>query len=206
MKLFTITVPRSRNLPRFIEGIYWATGLFLTTSFTEGCAGVNKKASPPVPSVRNRLLNTIALFVPLQVVQFSSVQINKAIVLHQFVVWRHGIGKLQFWGYSFSNARRKWPIPLHLHTSASLQDVYRRTSTGQGHSLRAFKKKYHRPKWPVHAVAFLNTEFARHVQPHCCHWGNVLVSNKQMNVRQSMVCGVMHCQHVVTKHLDASEC
>ena len=37
----------SRGLPRFIKGTYWATGLFLTTPFTEGCAGANKKASPP---------------------------------------------------------------------------------------------------------------------------------------------------------------
>ena len=36
-----------RGLPRFIEGIYWATGLFLRTPFTEGCVGANKKASPP---------------------------------------------------------------------------------------------------------------------------------------------------------------
>ena len=34
-------------LPRFIKGIYWATGLFLRTPFTEGCAGANNKASPP---------------------------------------------------------------------------------------------------------------------------------------------------------------
>ena len=36
-----------RGLPRFAKGIYWATGLSLTTPFTEGCAGANKKASPP---------------------------------------------------------------------------------------------------------------------------------------------------------------
>ena len=36
-----------RGLPRFIEGIYWATGLSLTTPFTEGCPGTNNKASPP---------------------------------------------------------------------------------------------------------------------------------------------------------------
>ena len=37
----------SRGLSRFIKGIHWATGLFLRTPFTEGCAGANKKASPP---------------------------------------------------------------------------------------------------------------------------------------------------------------
>ena len=37
----------SRSLPRFIEGIYWVTSLFLRTPCTEGCAGANKKASPP---------------------------------------------------------------------------------------------------------------------------------------------------------------
>ena len=36
-----------RGLPCFAEGIYWATGLSLTTPFTEGCPGVNNKASPP---------------------------------------------------------------------------------------------------------------------------------------------------------------
>ena len=38
-----------RGLPRFTEGIYWATGLSLTTPFTEGyrCAGADNKASPP---------------------------------------------------------------------------------------------------------------------------------------------------------------
>ena len=36
-----------RGLPRFAEGIYWATGLSLTTPFTEGRLGVNNKASPP---------------------------------------------------------------------------------------------------------------------------------------------------------------
>ena len=35
-----------RGLPP-TKGIYWATGLFLRTPFTEGCAGANKKASPP---------------------------------------------------------------------------------------------------------------------------------------------------------------
>ena len=36
-----------RGLSRFAEGIDWATGLSLTTPFTEGCAGANNKASPP---------------------------------------------------------------------------------------------------------------------------------------------------------------
>ena len=36
-----------RGLPCFAEGIYWATGLSLTTPFTEGRPGVNNKASPP---------------------------------------------------------------------------------------------------------------------------------------------------------------
>ena len=36
-----------RGLPCFAEGIYWATGLSLATPFTEGCPGVNNKASPP---------------------------------------------------------------------------------------------------------------------------------------------------------------
>ena len=36
-----------RGLPCFAEGIYWATGLSLTTPFTEGRLGVNNKASPP---------------------------------------------------------------------------------------------------------------------------------------------------------------
>ena len=36
-----------RGLPCFAEGIHWATGSSLTTPFTEGCPGVNDKASPP---------------------------------------------------------------------------------------------------------------------------------------------------------------
>ena len=36
-----------RGLPCFAEGNYWATGLSPTTPFTEGCPGVNNKASPP---------------------------------------------------------------------------------------------------------------------------------------------------------------
>ena len=36
-----------QGVPRFIKGIYWATGLFLRTPFMEGCAGANKKALPP---------------------------------------------------------------------------------------------------------------------------------------------------------------
>ena len=46
MKLFN-THSGLRGLPCFAEGIYWATGLSLTTPFTEGCSGVNNKASPP---------------------------------------------------------------------------------------------------------------------------------------------------------------
>ena len=34
-------------VPCLAEGIYWATGLSLTTPFTEGRLGVNNKASPP---------------------------------------------------------------------------------------------------------------------------------------------------------------
>jgi hypothetical protein len=36
-----------RGLPCLAEGIYWATGLSLTTPFTEGRLGVNNEASPP---------------------------------------------------------------------------------------------------------------------------------------------------------------
>ena len=92
-----------RGLPRFAEGIYWATGLSLTTRapFTEGCPGVNDKASPPgrhqeqapkqrctfrptsfssvqsikprpLSVIRNRRLNSVALLVPLRSDQFST--------------------------------------------------------------------------------------------------------------------------------------
>ena len=48
VKLFNNHSARGlRGLPRFVEGIYWATSLSLTTPFTEGCAGANEKASPP---------------------------------------------------------------------------------------------------------------------------------------------------------------
>ena len=46
MKLFN-NHSGSRGLPCLAEGIYWATGLSLTTPFTEGRPGVNDKASPP---------------------------------------------------------------------------------------------------------------------------------------------------------------
>ena len=38
---------QDHTTPRFSKGIHWATGLFLRTPFTEGCAGANKKAPPP---------------------------------------------------------------------------------------------------------------------------------------------------------------
>ena len=50
MKLFKWFKRSQCCLPRFAEGICWATGLSLTTPFTEGCAGANNKASPPWPS------------------------------------------------------------------------------------------------------------------------------------------------------------
>ena len=40
------TIPY-HDIPCLTEGIYWATGLSLTTPFTEGRLGVNNKASPP---------------------------------------------------------------------------------------------------------------------------------------------------------------
>ncbi len=65
-----------RGLPRFAEGIYWATGSSLTP-FTEGCAGVTRELMTkprPLAVIRNRRLNSVALLVPLHSVQFSSVQ------------------------------------------------------------------------------------------------------------------------------------
>ena len=46
MKLFN-NHNGSRGLPHFNKRTYWATALFLRTPFTEGCAGANKKPSPP---------------------------------------------------------------------------------------------------------------------------------------------------------------
>ena len=65
--------------PTSIKGIYWATGLFLRTPFTEGCAGANKKASP-LGRQQGRL-NNVAFLVTLRSVQFSSVQFNTTIYL-----------------------------------------------------------------------------------------------------------------------------
>ena len=67
----------TRTIPchtRFIKGIYWATGLFLRTPFTEGCAGANKNASPPgrqqeQASKQRRTLSPTNI-------QFSSVQFS----------------------------------------------------------------------------------------------------------------------------------
>ena len=56
-----------RGLSRFTKGIYWEASLFLRTPFTKGCAGANKKASPPGRQQR-------CTFSPTTSVQFSSVQ------------------------------------------------------------------------------------------------------------------------------------
>ena len=57
-------------------GIYWATVLFLRTPFTEGCAGANKKASPPGRHQEQTSQKHVALLDPLRSVQFSSVQFS----------------------------------------------------------------------------------------------------------------------------------
>ena len=57
-----------RGLPRFAEGIYWATGL----SLTRGARELIIKPRP-LAVIRNRRLNSVALLVPLRSVQFSSV-------------------------------------------------------------------------------------------------------------------------------------
>ena len=65
----TITVVQeaSATLSREFTGRFVSEPL----QFTEGCAGFNKKASPPGRH-RNRRLNSIALLAPLRSVQFSS--------------------------------------------------------------------------------------------------------------------------------------
>ena len=70
----------SRGLPCFAEGIHWAAGSSLTTPsampFTEGCPGVNDKASPPWPSSDQEQapnVNSVALLDPLRSVQLCSV-------------------------------------------------------------------------------------------------------------------------------------
>ena len=74
MKLFNVNNHSGlRGLPCFAEGIYWATGLSLTTPFTEVCPGANNKASPPDRHQEQRL-NSVALLDPLRSVQFSSVR------------------------------------------------------------------------------------------------------------------------------------
>ena len=72
VKLFNVNnLSGSGGLPHFTKGIYWTTCLFLRTPFAEGCAGANKKASPPGRH-RNRRLNSVAPLDPLRSVQFSS--------------------------------------------------------------------------------------------------------------------------------------
>ena len=64
-----------RGLPRFTEGIHWATGLSLTTPFTEGCAGANNKASPPGRHQEQASKQRCTLSpTTFSSVQFSSVQ------------------------------------------------------------------------------------------------------------------------------------
>ena len=69
-------------LLRFTKGIYWATGLFLRTPFTEGCAGANKKASPP-GRYQEQTSKQRCTFRPTT---FSSVQFSSACSTHCWVV------------------------------------------------------------------------------------------------------------------------
>ena len=64
-------VPRHRA---FSSGDLRATGLSLTTPFTEGRLGWELITKPrPLAVIRNRRLNSVALLAPLRSVQFSSV-------------------------------------------------------------------------------------------------------------------------------------
>ena len=75
MKLFN-DHSGSRGLPCLAEGIYWATGLSLTTPFTEGRLGVNDKASPPgrhqEQAPKQRCTFRPTTFSSVQFVKFSS--------------------------------------------------------------------------------------------------------------------------------------
>ena len=72
MKLFNNHSARGlRGLPCLAEGIYWATGLSLTTPFTEGRSGVNSKASPPGRH-REQAPKQRCTFSSTSYVQFSS--------------------------------------------------------------------------------------------------------------------------------------
>ena len=59
-----------RGLPCLAEGICWATGLSLTTPFTEGRLELMTKPRP-LAVIRNRRLNSVAPLVPLRSVQFA---------------------------------------------------------------------------------------------------------------------------------------
>ena len=61
----------SRGLPRFADGIHWATSSPLTTPFTEGCPRANGKASPPGRH-QEQAPEQRCTFRPTRSVQFSS--------------------------------------------------------------------------------------------------------------------------------------
>ena len=80
-----------RGLPCLAEGIYWATGLSLTTPFTEGRPGVNNKASPPGRH-QEQAPKQRCTFSPLRSVQFSSRTHGMTIVIPCTMPLTHRLG------------------------------------------------------------------------------------------------------------------
>ena len=69
-----------RGLPRFAARIHWATGLSLTTPFTEGYPGANDKASLPGRH-QEQAPNSVALLAPLRSVQLISSVSNRTLMI-----------------------------------------------------------------------------------------------------------------------------
>ena len=121
MKLFN-NHSGSRGLPRFIKGLYWATscsvqfGLFLTTPFTEGCAGANKKASPPSRQQEQASKQRCTFSQP-HYVQFSSVHGIHGIWLGLFYFFDHYIISGEVIGFRLFRATGLAYIQSSVHSA-----------------------------------------------------------------------------------------
>ena len=72
-----------RGLPRFIKGIYWATGSSLRTPFTEGCAGseLMRKPRPLAAGAGRHQEQASKQRCTFRLATFSSVQFSLGIIL-----------------------------------------------------------------------------------------------------------------------------
>ena len=83
MNLFDIHCGKEVSPAFFIKGIYWEASLFLRKRiFTEGCAGANNKASPPLA------VNQRCTFRPAAFSSVASTRIALSVGLRLENLWR----------------------------------------------------------------------------------------------------------------------